>query len=190
MKEKIMKVAKELFIKNGYNLTTTSDIVKLSGSSKGNLYHHFNNKENLFLEIIKDEETKWEEIWRNEEKKCQTNKEKIMRINELAASKDYYYYSLQLAIFEFYSNENKSKNTVEKLNEIEEHYLKLLMDILEEGNKAKEWDIVDLKLASQTVSATITGTILLSLNETEEQRKKQINYFSKIFLNGISKPEE
>ncbi len=52
LKDKILGVAKELFIKNGYNATTTGEIVKLSESSKGNLYYHFKTKENLFLEIL------------------------------------------------------------------------------------------------------------------------------------------
>ena len=31
LREKILKTAKELFIKNGYNATTTGDIVKYAG---------------------------------------------------------------------------------------------------------------------------------------------------------------
>lgn len=61
LKDKILGVAKELFIKNGYNATTTGEIVKLSESSKGNLYYHFKTKENLFLEILNIEESKWQE---------------------------------------------------------------------------------------------------------------------------------
>ena len=41
LKDKILGVAKELFIKNGYNATTTGEIVKLSESCKGNLYNTF-----------------------------------------------------------------------------------------------------------------------------------------------------
>ncbi|HHC9985456.1 TPA: multidrug-binding transcriptional regulator QacR, partial [Staphylococcus aureus] len=72
LKDKILGVAKELFIKNGYNATTTGEIVKLSESSKGNLYYHFKTKENLFLEILNIEESKWQEQWKKEQIKCKT----------------------------------------------------------------------------------------------------------------------
>lgn len=100
MKEKILKVAKELFIKNGYNATTTGDIVKYSGSSKGNLYYHFKTKENLFLEIINIEHEEWFAKWHEEEKKCQSNREKFYLFNELFIKMDAYY-PLQTAIIEF-----------------------------------------------------------------------------------------
>ena len=77
LKDKILGVAKELFIKNGYNATTTGEIVKLSESSKGNLYYHFKTKENLFLEILNIEESKWQEQWKNKQIKCKTNRENL-----------------------------------------------------------------------------------------------------------------
>lgn len=184
MKERIMKVAKELFIKNGYNSTTTGDIVKLSGSSKGNLYHHFGTKENLFIEIIKNEEEKWFEVWLEEEKKCNTNKEKFIRINELSANTDYYY-PLQLAILEFYSSDNQSQSTVKKIDEINHRASELLMQIFQSGNEANEWQIKDVKSASQTVIASLTGIIIFSLNENEEERRRLIHHFSMVFLKGI-----
>lgn len=182
MKERIMKTAKELFIKNGYNSTTMSEIVKLSGSSKGNLYHHFGTKENLFIEIIKSEEEKWFEVWLEAEKKCKTNKEKFICINELSANTDYYY-PLQLAVLEFYSSDNLSQSTVEKTDEINHRALELLIQIFKAGNEANEWQIKDVKSASETVISSLTGIIILSLNEDE--RKKLIHHFSMIFLRGI-----
>ena len=79
LKDKILGVAKELF-KNGYNATTTGEIVKLSESSKGNLYYHFKTKENLFLEILNIEESKWQEQWKKEQIKCKTNRENFIYI--------------------------------------------------------------------------------------------------------------
>mgnify|MGYP002508047140 CR=1 FL=1 len=184
MKERIMRTAKELFIKNGYNSTTTGDIVKQSGSSKGNLYHHFGTKENLFIEIIKNEEEKWMEVWLEKEKKCNTNKEKFMCINELSVNSDYYY-PLQFAIFEFYASDSQSQSTVEKINEMNQRSLELFIQIFKAGNEANEWQIKDLKLASQTVISSLTGIVMLSINKNVEQRKRLINHFSMVFLKGI-----
>ncbi|MEF2246558.1 MULTISPECIES: TetR/AcrR family transcriptional regulator [unclassified Paenibacillus] len=184
MKERIMETAKELFVKNGYNATTTGDIVKFSRSSKGNLYHHFGTKENLFIEIIKNEEEKWIEVWLEEEKKCNTNREKFIRINELCANVDYYY-PLQLAMLEFYSRDIELQSTGEKVNEVNRRYMELFMNIFKAGNEAKEWQIKDVKSASQTAVASMTGIIILFLHEGEEQLKRQIHHFSMIFLKGI-----
>lgn len=184
MKERIMKAAKELFIKNGYNSTTTGDIVKLSGSSKGNLYHHFGTKENLFIEIIKNEEAKLIEVWLEAERKCHTNREKFICINELSVNTDYYY-PLQFAILEFYSSEGQSQSTVEEIDEMNRRSSELFIQIFKAGNEANEWQIKDVTLASQTVIASLTGIILLSLNKNKEQRKRLIHHFSMMFLKGI-----
>ncbi|MBM0636813.1 TetR/AcrR family transcriptional regulator [Campylobacter sp. VicNov18] len=52
--EKIKTVALELFLTKGYQETSLSDIIKLSGGSYSNIYDSFKNKEGLFFEILDD----------------------------------------------------------------------------------------------------------------------------------------
>lgn len=47
----ILTTAKELFLQNGYQNTSTRDIAKAAGLTQPALYYHFSNKEKLFLEI-------------------------------------------------------------------------------------------------------------------------------------------
>ncbi|RQD91508.1 TetR/AcrR family transcriptional regulator [Campylobacter hepaticus] len=47
-------VALELFLTKGYQETSLSDIIKLSGGSYSNIYDSFKNKEGLFFEILDD----------------------------------------------------------------------------------------------------------------------------------------
>ncbi|SUJ89551.1 QacR transcriptional regulator [Staphylococcus aureus] len=101
MKDKILGVAKELFIKNGYNATTTGEIVKLSEVVKG-IFIITLKQRNLFLEILNIEESKWQEQWKKEQIKCKTNREKFYLYNELSLTTEYYY-PLQNAIIEFYT---------------------------------------------------------------------------------------
>ncbi|EAI2653082.1 multidrug efflux system transcriptional regulator CmeR [Campylobacter jejuni] len=52
--EKIKAVALELFLTKGYQETSLSDIIKLSGGSYSNIYDGFKSKEGLFFEILDD----------------------------------------------------------------------------------------------------------------------------------------
>lgn len=52
-KKNILRAAKTLFAKKGYDGTSISDLLKKTKLSKGALYHHFASKEELFVETIK-----------------------------------------------------------------------------------------------------------------------------------------
>ncbi|MCB0225191.1 MAG: helix-turn-helix transcriptional regulator, partial [Anaerolineae bacterium] len=47
-KQQIISVAFELFINNGYERTSLTDIAKQIGITKPAIYYHFENKETLF----------------------------------------------------------------------------------------------------------------------------------------------
>ena len=53
--ELIVKTALKLFLKNGYEKTSLSDIVSISGGSLSSIYTFFENKEGLFKAIIEQE---------------------------------------------------------------------------------------------------------------------------------------
>lgn len=53
-KKQIKEVALIIFIEKGLVKTTMDDIVEKTGISKGGIYHHYSNKEEIFLELIKD----------------------------------------------------------------------------------------------------------------------------------------
>lgn len=61
-KQRIVDCAKALFSQKGYAATSIQDICKAAGCSKGGLYHHFLNKEDLFIYIGETAFTgSWEE---------------------------------------------------------------------------------------------------------------------------------
>ncbi len=51
-KKDIIKIALKIFLIKGYELTTISDIISESKLSKGGLYYHFKNKEEIFSKSI------------------------------------------------------------------------------------------------------------------------------------------
>ena len=61
-KENIVKTALELFLQNGYEKTSMSDIAREVGITKPAIYHHFKNKDQLFHEVLSfffEEMGKW-----------------------------------------------------------------------------------------------------------------------------------
>lgn len=53
-KDRIKKVAYELFLTRGFQKVSLSDIIKISGGSYSNIYDCFQSKEGLFFEILND----------------------------------------------------------------------------------------------------------------------------------------
>jgi TetR/AcrR family transcriptional repressor of nem operon len=54
-KEKILTQATRVFNRQGFRTTTINDLLKATGTTKGNLYFHFSGKEEVGLEVLKRE---------------------------------------------------------------------------------------------------------------------------------------
>lgn len=52
-KEKILDACFPVFANNGYGKTTTAMLAEAAGISKALIFHHFGNKKNLYLSLIK-----------------------------------------------------------------------------------------------------------------------------------------
>ncbi|MFV2089563.1 MAG: TetR/AcrR family transcriptional regulator [Pseudomonadales bacterium] len=50
---KILAAAERLFADRGYDSVSVSQIAELAGMSKGNIFHHFKSKENLYLAALR-----------------------------------------------------------------------------------------------------------------------------------------
>ena len=61
LKEKILYETLRQFSTKGFMATSTTDIIHAAGTSKGGLYNHFKNKEQLFLEALSQARKIWRE---------------------------------------------------------------------------------------------------------------------------------
>jgi len=53
-RDRILDAALEVFARKGYHRAIVDDIVRASGTSKGAVYHHFSNKEAVFVALVDD----------------------------------------------------------------------------------------------------------------------------------------
>ncbi len=53
-RERILDAALDVFARKGYHRASVDDIVRASNTSKGAVYHHFPNKEAIFLALVDD----------------------------------------------------------------------------------------------------------------------------------------
>lgn len=51
-RQSILEKALKVFIRKGYNGTSLTDLCKATGFTKGALYHHFSNKEDLYRHAV------------------------------------------------------------------------------------------------------------------------------------------
>jgi AcrR family transcriptional regulator len=61
-RDELLRVALDEFCTRGYDATSLNRILAASGVSKGQLYHHFDGKEGLFLALVEwslDEKARW-----------------------------------------------------------------------------------------------------------------------------------
>nr|WP_320024190.1 TetR/AcrR family transcriptional regulator [uncultured Acetobacterium sp.] len=63
----ILSHARTLFIDKGYDRATMDDLCQLTSMSKGNIYHHFKNKEDIYLQLLNLHITELTNRWLNPE---------------------------------------------------------------------------------------------------------------------------
>src|SRR6266702_3057167 len=51
-RDKLLRAAEEIFVRDGYEGTQLAEIASAAGRSKGALYGHFESKEDLFLALF------------------------------------------------------------------------------------------------------------------------------------------
>ena len=82
-KQKVIDCALELFATHGYAGTSMNDIIEKLGISKGSVYWHFKNKEDIFVEVVTDSYSRWLTIVDRELADIDDPIEKIRKYSEL-----------------------------------------------------------------------------------------------------------
>jgi AcrR family transcriptional regulator len=80
VRERIIRVASELFYKQGYNSTGINQIIAEADIAIGSLYNHFSSKNDLLQAYLVKEELDWFEGFENSVSKISEPKEKILAL--------------------------------------------------------------------------------------------------------------
>jgi TetR/AcrR family transcriptional regulator, repressor for qacA len=184
LKERIVSVSKTLFRQKGYSETSIGEIIKMAETSKGNLYHHFESKEDLFLYILEDDMAKWIASWQDYIAKFSDPIEKLYALGKFPVETDYDYHFYR-ASEEFFASAFKSDLTQKRIDEIDKNYYDLVHDIVSECYEAKVIsDKEDIAQLSSLLVATLTGIEFMSFNVDGVSKNDLYIKAIDLFLNG------
>jgi len=80
VRERIIRVASDLFYKQGYNSTGINQIIAESDIAIGSLYNHFSSKNDLLQAYLIKEELGWFEGYENSTSKISEPREKLLAL--------------------------------------------------------------------------------------------------------------
>lgn len=152
-KNLILKKAAEVFAAKGIDKTTIEDITKKIGKAKSSIYYYFNDKEELFKEVLENEI----ENFKNEViKKLNTTVDPITKLRiyfELRMKKTKELVNL------FMIKTNEMTPEVACVNEIRKKYdeeeINIIKGILEEGDKRNIFYFPNIENASLVIATVL-----------------------------------
>lgn len=187
LRDNIVTSAKELFRTKGYSETTMNDIIQMAQTSKGNIYHHFKNKEDLFLYIFEQDISIWIDKWGEFSSQYQDPIDKIHALAQFSSETTHSQY-FHKATEEFFLSTFKNQETHKKIKELDQKYVNLFKEIiiqcLENDKIDKEKDV---DLLAHILMNIIHGIEYSSFEEISFTRNKYFNTAIDIFLNGVIK---
>jgi len=184
IKEKILTIAEEMFLKKGFFPTTVDEIAKQAKIAKGTVYLYFPTKESIYLALF--------------ENKLKMGIEILERVKDMPISAKE---KISLIFDEWFSKIKKAKGfssflTLENINispkiillrkkihpKIRKIFL-LVKEIFQEGIKKREFKNYDSKLLSVIFLHLLQTTLLFPSFNIKEEGKN----LKEIFLKGVEK---
>ena len=158
-KQIIIDSAFNLFAERGYAQTSMEDIVKVSGISKGGIYHYFTSKEEIFLEIAK---MRMDKRHRADEEGLEniSNKERLSKYMNwvLTGYFEEQVQKLSRFAFQFWSMHAKNELIGQKAKERYTIVYGKLSEILENGIRSGEFkEDLDIESMVYIIVSTLDG---------------------------------
>jgi AcrR family transcriptional regulator len=151
----IIKIARHVFNKYGYDKTRMEHIAKATGKGKSSMYYYFKSKEQIFQSVVLTEAVAFRHTIIDALAKTADAVEKIK-----------VYVLTRMNIINIYTNFHSAlKNTklrhldfVRRLNNLyDREEIRLFKDILEEGVKKRLFNVKDLDLAAMALIMAVKG---------------------------------
>ncbi len=180
----IIKVARSVFNKYGYDKTRMDHIAKATGKGKSSIYYYFKSKEQIFQSVVLTEAVAFRHTIIDALAKTADAVDKIK-----------VYVLTRMNIIKIYTNfQSALKNTklrhldfVRRLNSLyDKEEIRLFKDILEEGVKKNYFNVKNLDLAAMALIMAVKGIedYLFRTSDAEEFTSR-IDQLLNLILHGI-----
>ncbi|WP_130859920.1 TetR family transcriptional regulator [Gracilibacillus phocaeensis] len=138
-KKELVEIAKQVFIEQGFIHTSMQDIMNKAGISRGALYSYFDNREHVFLEVLRYDDEKdmpafvsaaGESVWQQLKSWLDEQRSYIEHIDQ----------TLLQARAEFFlsSNDAKNKDNSPYISERYNRITEAIATVLDEGKRKGE----------------------------------------------------
>lgn len=164
-KKKVAETARNLFALKGYAATSIEDIVAATGSSKGNIYYHFQSKEGLFLHLLDEWDREWKEQWAAQEHLYTTLEEKLYGLAEHLVLNDLNH-PLTKAMDEFLNKEWERSEIRERAANFYQEHIQFNQDLLQEGMDTGVLKADDARTLGLILEALLIGLAEISKHAT------------------------
>jgi AcrR family transcriptional regulator len=185
-KDQIMNAAEEVFAQKGFSDARMDDIAEETGLSKGTLYLYYKSKDDLIISILDRIFQREFRVFENLDLTSMSATDAIWNFTE-TTSKDVKMMVRLLPItYEFMGLAFRNKFVQKAFKTYLNHYLDILIPIIQHGIDAGEFRPADAKEVAIAMGAILEGTLLLwvydnSLIEPETHLRSGM----KLLLEGV-----
>jgi AcrR family transcriptional regulator len=180
-KSKVLLTALDLFSSKGYSETKMSEIALRVGLSVGALYLRFKSKEDLCMDLIKDQTKDF-----NEKIKCLTDEDPAEALKKYITLNLEYSFQKRQMISMFFKELNLPFLQPLRRNFFKAQH-KIIADILIAGIKKGIFRPINIKDTAAMIFASIRGAVLLKLIFGIGEAKKMSDSLFQLVTNGIRK---
>jgi len=190
-REKIIHAARRVFAEKGYSQTRIQDLLKAAGVSPGAFYNYFSNKEELFLEIVREAG----DGFRDSIKKIRESRIRIGSQEELYSvlteSIRYFFEFVKrnkagVRIL-FREQQNANPRIRETLNEIVAEIHQDLKRDIQRGINMGRIAISDPEIAAWGIISAVSGVGLNYLGHPKIEQERLTKALAELILLGLFK---
>jgi AcrR family transcriptional regulator len=187
-KQLLIEVSTKLFARKGFYGTSIADIAQAAGLTKGALYHHFKDKDDIFFAVINSVRSNWQEEVAQEVISGKNSFDKISILFEkhadLLSRNDFMCLVMSNLMNEMGDDDPKYSAV---LNDTYKEFVLFVEEIIYSGQSKGE---IRSDLDSRLLSLNIVGILkgigcYPKLNFVEIDRKAMANSLKTILVDGL-----
>ncbi|WP_102272889.1 TetR/AcrR family transcriptional regulator [Cytobacillus massiliigabonensis] len=171
-KREILDSALDCFAKKGFQVATMDDIVKRSGISKGAIYNYFKSKDEIYLELMREQTETSNARLREKLSNFKSAKEKLIYLFGIYKAMDPYEEDRRKIIivhleFTLYSSRSEEINKILK-ERGHKFFIQLIIEIIEEGQRLGEFrQDAELQVIANMFWTVMDGAMLHTIINNE-----------------------